>query len=124
MTQQKNYFKKPDAQRAEVLIIRTLRIGVAVSAALILLGLTLFLVSGQSGYPGESYPSKVAEIISGALAIKPFAIISLGLVLLITTPIMRVAASIGAFCLEKDWLYAAISGFVFITLLISFIFGK
>ena len=107
-----------------MLIIRTLRIGVAISAALILLGLTLFLSGGQSGYPGESYPTQVAEIISGALALKPFAVISLGLVLLIMTPIMRVAASIGAFWLEKDWLYAGISTFVFTTLLISFIFGK
>ena len=115
---------KQASQHAEALIIRALRVGVLASASLILIGLALFLLSGNSGYPGDSYPTRVADIFSGAVALKPFAIISAGLVLLISTPILRVGASIAAFCLEKDWLYAGISAFVFCTLLISFLFGK
>ena len=124
MTLKKESHQQDRAQRAEAMIIKTLRVGVMASAALILFGLLRFLLSGDSGYPGETYPTTVAAIISGALELRSFAVISAGLVLLITTPILRVAASIGAFCLERDWLYAGISSFVFLTLLASFIFGK
>jgi uncharacterized membrane protein len=43
----------------------------------------------------------------------------LGLLLLIATPIARVAFSIFAFALERDWLYVGLTTVVFAVLLFS-----
>ncbi|WP_245692908.1 DUF1634 domain-containing protein [Sporomusa acidovorans] len=77
-----------------------------------------------SGYPEESYPTTLRDIVAGTLQLKSFAIISTELILLIFTPIMRVGVSIVAFLQEKDWIYVGISSVVFLILVGSFIFGK
>lgn len=109
---------------AEVFVSKSLRVGVFLSAIVISVGLVLFLVSGESGYPGETYPTLLKDIFLGAVNMKPFAIILAGLVLLILTPIMRVGVSILVFLKEKDWLYVVISTIVFLILISSFFFGK
>lgn len=109
---------------AEVFVSQSLRVGVLLSATVIFIGLLLFLSGGESGYPGESYPTTLKDILVGTWAMKPFAIISTGLVLLIFTPIMRVGVSILVFLKEKDWLYVGISSIVFLILVSSFFFGK
>ena len=108
----------------EIFVSRSLRTGVLLSAGVILVGLIKFLMLGESGYPGETYPTQIQDIIVGALQLKPFAIISAGLVLLILTPISRVGISILVFAKEKDWLYVGISTLVFVVLVCSFAFGK
>lgn len=108
----------------EIFVSRSLRTGVLLSAGVILVGLIKFLMLGESGYPGETYPTQIQDIIIGALQLKPFAIISAGLVLLILTPISRVGISILVFAKEKDWLYVGISTLVFVVLVCSFAFGK
>jgi uncharacterized membrane protein len=108
----------------EIFVARSLRFGVLLSAAVILVGLVLFLTSGKSGYPGEFYPTALRDIFTGALSLKPFAIILAGLVLLICTPIMRVGISALVFLKEEDWLYVGISTVVFIILISGFFFGK
>jgi Predicted membrane protein len=110
--------------KAEIFVSQSLRIGVVCSAAVILLGLLIFLSGNGSGYPGESYPTTLKDIVAGTLQMKSFAIILTGLVLLIFTPILRVGASIVAFLQEKDWLYMGISSFVFLILVGTFLFGK
>ena len=50
---------------------------------------------------------------------EPDAVISLGLLLLIATPIMRVAASVLLFLAQRDYRYVAITLFVLAVLLIS-----
>lgn len=109
---------------AEIFVSKSLRVGVLLSASIIFVGLMLFLVSGESGYPGETYPTLLKDIFVGAAKMKPFAIILAGLVLLILTPIMRVGVSILVFLKEKDWLYVGISTIVFLILISSFFFGK
>lgn len=108
----------------EVFVSQSLRFGVLLSAGVILVGLIKFLMLGESGYPGETYPTHIQDIITGALQLKPFAIISAGLVLLILTPISRVGISILVFAKEKDWIYVGISTIVFSVLVCSFAFGK
>jgi len=110
--------------QAEIFVSQSLRVGVLLSATVIFCGLALFLIQGQSGYPGESYPRQLKDILQGAYDLKPFGIILTGLVLLISTPILRVGVSIMVFFKEKDWLYVAISSTVFFILLSSFLFGK
>jgi Predicted membrane protein len=108
----------------ELIISKSLRIGVMLSAVIILVGLLMFLVSGNSGYPGTSYPTTIKEILRGLLLLKPYGIIMTGLLILIITPIFRVGVSIIVFFKEKDYLYVKITTLVFIILIFSFMLGK
>lgn len=108
----------------EVFISSSLRFGVYLSAVVIALGLILFFVTGTSGYAEATFPTSVAAVMSGLTQLKPAALISFGLFLLIATPVFRVAASVGLFLLQKDYLYTVMTLFVLVILLMSFAFGK
>lgn len=108
----------------EIVISNFLRIGVFLSAVIVFIGLSMFLVSGNSGYPAGYYPTTLSEIFSGLIAFKSYAIILTGLIILILTPVFRVGVSIFVFIKEKDFLYVKITSLVFIILLISFVLGK
>jgi uncharacterized membrane protein len=58
------------------------------------------------------------------VALKPYAIIALGLLILIAIPVMRVAVLVVTFIVERDWLYVAITAFVLLVLLTSFAIGE
>jgi|WetSurMetagenome_2_1015567.scaffolds.fasta_scaffold30814_2 uncharacterized membrane protein len=90
---------EPDDGRLERWLARILGGGAALSAALLAAGLLLELVGGHRG-------------ASAALA-------NAGLVILMATPILRVAASVGEYLLERDWLFAGLTGMVLATLLAS-----
>ncbi|WP_143319259.1 DUF1634 domain-containing protein [Clostridium sp. HBUAS56010] len=109
---------------AEILISKTLRIGVAVSAGITALGLVLFLITGNSGYPGATFPTSMLEIGKGFLDLKPYAVILSGLFVLVLTPVIRVGVSIVTFFREKDYLYVVITATVFVILIISFLMGN
>lgn len=108
----------------ELIISKSLRIGVILSAVTILAGLLMFLVSGNSGYPGNTYPTTIKEIIKGFLQLKSYGVIMTGLLILIATPVLRVAVSVMVFLKEKDYLYVKITGLVLVILLFSFMLGK
>ena len=63
-------------------------------------------------------------LISGALNIKGQAIIQLGVILLIATPIIRVLFSTIGFALEKDYLYVCISLLVLLIIFSSMMSGR
>ena len=114
-------------RQAELIISHVLRGGVLLSAAVIILGAVLFYVrylngaiAFNSGVFPHSFGSVVQEIGQG----NPLAIIAGGLLLLLITPVMRVAVSIVAFLLERDWLYTVITIIVLAILIISFLLGK
>lgn len=108
----------------ELIVSQCLRAGVLVSAAVILLGLILFLSTGDSGYPGSTFPTSLPEIGQGLLALKPYGVILTGLFMLILTPVLRVGISIFVFLKEKDYLYSLITLLVFLILVVSFLLGK
>lgn len=108
----------------EIIISKSLRIGVMLSAVTILVGLLMFLATGNSGYPGNSYPTTITAIVKGLLSLKPYGIIMTGLLILISTPVFRVGVSIIVFFKEKDYLYVKITTLVFAILLLSFMLGK
>ncbi|WP_346352919.1 DUF1634 domain-containing protein [Azotosporobacter soli] len=112
------------SRKADLFVSYTLRLGVLASAAVIIAGLLVFFISGESGYPGHEYPTQGAAILAGALAGKPFGIIMLGLLMLILTPVLRVGTSILIFIAERDWVYTIITAIVFVILLASLYFGK
>lgn len=108
----------------EIFISKSLRFGVLASAAVIMIGFLLLLLTGQSGYPEGVFPTGLNDVFAGLATLKPFAIIAFGLVMLIATPVFRVGSSIIAFALEGDRLYVGITVFVFAVLLLSFFLGK
>ncbi len=124
-----------------LVISRVLRAGVIASATVVGLGLALFLITGSTGYtalgtppPGVAeltrfgvtgaFPTSIGGALRGVIALKPFAFIQLGLLLLIVTPVIRVAASVVAFAAEKDRAYVIITLFVLVVLLVSFALGQ
>jgi uncharacterized membrane protein len=135
MAEQRSY-------QLESLIGSVLRIGVIVSSATIALGLLLLLVTGRTGYTpiqhgaalpslivasdgsGGQFPTDLADTLSGVAEGRPFAIISLGLLLLIATPMVRVAVTVVAFALRRDLVYLAFTAFVLTMLLVGFCLGK
>jgi uncharacterized membrane protein len=101
-----------DDRQIELLIGTLLRVGVMLAAAVVLLGGVIFLVrNGHTqpayhvfrGEPGDL--ENVPGIVRSALDGRGRGIIQLGLLLLIATPIARVAFAAVAFAMEKDRLY-------------------
>lgn len=121
MTQPK---KAGDAVDVEIMISRSLQIGVLLSAAVILTGLLMFLITGKSGYPNGAFPTDFTDIVHGVFALKPYAVILTGLFLLILTPVFRVGVSVFLFIRERDFAYVGITALVFVILIISLLLGK
>lgn len=115
---------KKEKRNVDLIISRSLQIGVLLSAAVMLAGLVLFLITGNSGYAGNHYPVNPIAVFQGVAGFKPYAIILTGLILLILTPVFRVGVSIFAFYKEKDYVFVKITSAVFIILIISFVLGK
>ena len=108
----------------EIMISKALRAGVIISGAVIFIGLLMFLLTGNSGYPESTYPSHLVEIIKGLMGLKSYAVIMTGVMVLIATPIFRVGVSIIVFAVEKDYLYVKITTVVFLILIVSLVLGK
>ncbi|MEW5961743.1 MAG: DUF1634 domain-containing protein, partial [Chloroflexota bacterium] len=96
---------KEQRQLNEV-IHRMLVIGLAVSTILMLTGLGLDLLLKRD------VPTAVPrfnEVFGRVAALRPSGFLALGLLVLIATPILRVAGSILAFLYERDWRFAGIT---------------
>lgn len=113
-------------QRLEVIISVLLRTGVMLSAAVVLLGGAGYL--GQHGHEQPDYSAfhgapAVYRSVSGVVhAAGPSnwpAVIQLGLLLLILTPIARVAFSLVGFGLERDRAYVVLTSIVLAILVYS-----
>ncbi len=115
--------KKEEMKRIEIIIGYILRIGVFLSALVIILGMLMILISGKTGYSYNSYPFSFNAIYNGVVSLKPLAIIMFGLFLLILTPVLRVIVSIYAFAKENDQLYVWITSFTLFILLIGMTIG-
>lgn len=114
--------------RLEHLIGRLLQIGVAASALTVSLGAVIYLAGNGSGRPtyksfhGESVGlTTFPGVLRGVAAFRGEAIIQLGLLMLIATPIVRVLFSLLAFLHEKDWLYTVFTAIVLAVLLYGFL---
>jgi uncharacterized membrane protein len=115
-----------DDQRIEVIIGTLLRTGVILSAAVVLFGGILYLtrhgheVPNYTAFHGEPEDLKSPrEIFHDALGMNARAIIQLGLLLLIATPVARVVFSAVAFAIEHDYMYVVITLIVLAVLIYS-----
>lgn len=98
-----------------------MRIGVCIAALVMIIGVVASVINPNAPY----FENKITFywLFSELAQFNPFAIMSLGILLLILTPVLRVFASIVLFVYEKDKLYATITSIVLIVLLISFAVG-
>lgn len=121
----KNTKEQTTEEMADVQLIigKILRLGVIISATVMIIGLLLLIVKGNGGYPNNAFPTDFTEIWLGIAQLKPYAIMMLGIFLLILTPVLRVVVSIYSFYREGDNLYVVITTIVLVILGISFVFG-
>ncbi len=117
------------ARTTELMVSIVLRTGVIVSAGVIVVGLILLAFNGLAGMTGGiatamNFPHTFGAVLSGVVKLDPVSVITLGLLLMIITPVTRVAVSIIAFAMERDWRYVGITTVVLIVLLVSFALGK
>ncbi len=107
-----------------------LRIGVLVSALTVVIGWAGYLARHGiaapqytvfKGEPAEL--CRISGIVQEAGQIEPEAIVQLGLLLLLATPIARVAFSVFAFACQKDWIYVLFTLVVLSILAYSIVFG-
>lgn len=115
-------------RQAELVISNVLRGGVLLSGAIILIGVILFYIRyfspGGGGTNAANFPQSFVGVGQGLARGDPLAIIVLGLLVLLATPVLRVAVSIVAFGLERDWRYVVITSIVLAILMISFVLGR
>jgi uncharacterized membrane protein len=127
----------PDARvrRVERVISTLLRAGVVASLFLVVFGSTLSFVhhpdynSAPSELrrltsPGAGFPHTLRDVWEGVKEFRGQAIVAVGLLVLIATPVLRVAVSIAGFVYERDWAFVAITALVLALLLLSFFLGK
>ncbi len=111
----------------ESLISRLLKVGIALSSIIVILGGVLFLLH-EGDIPvkyhiflGEpDYLKDLGDVERSALEGQPVAIIQWGVILLIATPIARELLCFIGFLLRGEWKFVFITLFTSLLLLISF----
>lgn len=108
-----------------------LRIGVMLAAGAVFMGGSLYLLRNGASTPdyyvfrGEPEALRsIRGILEGALSLRGRAIIQLGLLILIATPVARVAFSVYGFARQRDRTYVAITLVVLALLLFSLAGGR
>jgi uncharacterized membrane protein len=119
-----------DDKKMENFIGNLLRAGVVLSALVVLVGAIIYLARhGNSPVSYRAFRGEPAELITVAGILRQTVsgrgrgMIQLGLLVLIATPVARVAFSIFAFAKERDYLYTAVASIVLLILLYSLAFS-
>jgi uncharacterized membrane protein len=118
-------------RRLQVILGNLLRIGVLTAAGVVLVGGALYLICHGAAVPnyhafrGEpkdlcSMRGILGDVSTGSSR----GIIQLGLLVLIATPVMRVAMSLVAFAKQRDRTYVVVSLTVLVLLLFSLFGGR
>src|SRR6267143_2404115 len=106
-----------------------LRSGVGLSGIIITLGTALFIANhslddtssylayNPSVVPHGNFPASLASIASGLASLNPSSIIQLGFLVLLATPVTRVALSLFLFAAERDRKFVYLTAAVLAVLL-------
>lgn len=118
----------------EAVISTVLRWGVLAAAAVILVGIALYVAEAGPGAilfaprgvpPGvDRDPTSLRIVLDELIPHQPAAVTDLGLLLLIVTPVLSVAFSLASFVVERDWMYAGFAAFVLAMLMVGFAIGR
>jgi uncharacterized membrane protein len=123
----------PGGHPMELWVSAVLRGGVLVAGAIIALGLGLLLLRGtDASQPGSLHdlrarggqplPIGPQSLVHGVLAGHPSAIIQVGVLALILTPVWRVAMTVGLFAMQRDAIFICIT-VVVLTILVLGVVG-
>jgi uncharacterized membrane protein len=119
----------------EIWVSHLLRAGVILSLIIILIGTVVTFwhhrdyvthstsVAELTG-AGWAFPHDLRAVAASALAGSGRGIVVAGLLVLICTPVMRVALTLVVFLAEKDRAYVMLSAIVLVLLTVSFILGR
>lgn len=113
-------------KRMDAIIGQLLRAGVVLAAAVVFVGAVVYLsrhevpVTNYRVFQGEPQELRgVHSIVRDALHFSGRGLIQFGLLILIATPVARVAFSLLAFLYERDWTYVVVTAIVLSLLLYS-----
>ncbi|HXJ77437.1 MAG TPA: DUF1634 domain-containing protein [Candidatus Methylomirabilis sp.] len=116
-------------QQVEQTIGRLLRDGLIIAAAVVAIGAVIYLIGHGTQVPdyrlfrGEPADMRsIGGILRDSVNRRGRGLIQLGLLLLLATPVARVAFSIVAFALQRDRFYVAVT-LIVMTILLYSIFG-
>jgi uncharacterized membrane protein len=122
---------KSDEKRLEERLGTLLIVGVIAAATVVLLGGSLYLVQHGRQQPAyhtfRSEPSDlrtIPGILRAAAKLRSEGVIQTGLLLLIATPIARVAFAAYGFARQRDWLYVGVASIVLSILIFSLLFHR
>jgi uncharacterized membrane protein len=118
----------------EVLISTTLRIGVMLSVAVMLFGVVITFIHhpdyfhsrpalGELTNSREIFANTTGAVLRGVRELRGQSIAMLGILLLIVTPVVRVAISVVLFAAQRDRRYVLITAVVLALLLTSLMSG-
>jgi uncharacterized membrane protein len=119
-----------DDARMELIMGRLLQTGVLLAALVVLVGGVMYVIAHAVGY--SNYRVFVARpvglrhpkaLLAGIAHGDAAAVIQLGILLLVATPICRVIFAVIAFSLQRDRLYIAVSLIVLAVLLYGMLRG-
>ena len=122
-------------RKVELTISNLLRVGVGASLLVVLAG-TVVTFAHHPHYlssrrdlvhltkPGAEFPHTLPSVIHGVQHSQGRAMVMAGLLLLIATPVLRVAVSILAFVYQRDRTFVVITSVVLTLLIASFVLGK
>jgi uncharacterized membrane protein len=112
--------------KMEIAISRMLRAGVSLAAVVVFIGGLLYVSQAHGVAPDyrdfhgtPSPPDQIPPLVVGH-DLDSRSIIRLGILLLVATPIMRVAYCVYGFAAQKDKIYIVVSSIVLTVLLYSF----
>jgi len=96
-----------------------LRLVAGISIILMAAGMVMYLAGGGAGTGNGAFVG-MSETLAGAMALEPVPMMTLGLVILLFTPVLRVMGALFSFLFaEKDPMYALISLGVLIILVVG-----
>jgi uncharacterized membrane protein len=118
----------------ELLISALLRAGIAISLTFIVAGTVVSFIHhpdyirsaealARLTRPGMA-PHDLRDVAAGLAAIRGQALVMLGLLVLMATPVLRVAVSLVSFLRSRDRAFALLTSAVLLLLLLSLLLGK
>jgi uncharacterized membrane protein len=124
----------PRTYRVERIISAVLRGGVAMSLVLVVGGTVLSFVHhpvyvrsaselARLTRPGAAFPHTIHDVLVGLREWRGQAVVVVGLLVLVATPVARVAISIVLFLATRDRVFVIITTLVLALLLLSFFLG-
>lgn len=124
----------PEAVGPELLISHLLRSGVVLSLTMVTLGMMLTFVHHPDYFSSaqalqrltapEHGPHDLGEVLEDAGHARGEAFVMVGLLVLMATPVLRVALSLLVFGRRRDRAYVAVTSGVLSLLLLSFLLGR